>query len=73
MTDWPGLTEDECREIVHELFAFVARGGHGTGEYLTDPDALVAARDDFVNVRLRLRGCPEDQLAYWRERIRKWP
>jgi hypothetical protein len=72
VSEWAGLTEDECRELCRELIlSFPFRGPH---EHITDPhawiDAYLDARDAWLDVRLRMRGCPEDQLAIWRERIR---
>ena len=71
MTDWSGLTEDECRELGRKLVLSIPF--LGPQELITGPayiDAVADARDAWLDVRLRLRGCPEDQLAMWRDRIR---
>jgi hypothetical protein len=72
VSDWPGLTEDECRELCREfVLSFPFREPQ---ELITSPHAYINAyldaRDAWLDVRLRARGCPEDQLAMWRERIR---
>ena len=64
MNDWPGLTNGQSRELARELFVALTDAVHHM-EPLPD--------DDWLDARLRERGCPEETLETWRARIRATP
>jgi hypothetical protein len=63
MSDWPGLATVQMRELAREYAIAIASAG-----------SLEAMPGDaWLDVRLRALGCPDDQLAAWRERIKSTP
>jgi hypothetical protein len=70
MSSWQGLTE--VRELARELDIAIARVVHELELGETPPEGALPDAA-WLNVRLRERGCPEDQLATWRERIKSTP
>jgi hypothetical protein len=57
---WPGLTEEQVREVAREFVATLVR-----------TDAREA--DKRLGAHLRHYGCPQDQLATWRTHIKAVP
>jgi len=52
-----GLSERQARKLAWGLVAATLEGNP----------------DEWLNAQLRERGCPEDQLEAWRERIKSMP
>jgi hypothetical protein len=61
--DWPGLTNEQARELAREYCVAIAKAD-GLEELPSDA---------WLDVRLRELGCPEDQLEIWRAKIRAMP
>ncbi len=61
--NWPGLTNGQARELAREFCVAIMNA--------VEPMELPG--DDWLDSRLRDRGCPDDQLATWRERILAMP
>jgi hypothetical protein len=60
-SDWR-LTKAQARELADEfIVAMLAAGSEAFPE------------DEWLAAKLRERGCPEDQLETWRERIKSLP
>jgi len=60
---WPGRTRDQRRELVLELAYAVA-----------EAECLAAIPgDEWLDARLRDRGCPESQLSTWRTIVQETP
>ena len=63
MSDWPGLTRGQARELARAFCATIAKADC--------PEELPS--DAWLDVRLRDLGCPDDQLETWRDRIKAMP
>jgi hypothetical protein len=72
MSDWSGLTKAEARAIAREMAIAIAEVSSAIEHGKTPPLGALPG-DKWLDVRLRERGCPEDQLEMWRERICSTP
>jgi hypothetical protein len=64
MSNWPGLTNGQTRDLARDLAVAIMNAI----KHKTAPPG-----DEWLDVRLRASGCPEIDLATWRARIMATP